>query len=344
MTLDGRKGRILQAIVNDYVETAEPIGSEWLVTRYDFGCKSATLRNEMAEMSDRGYLLQPHTSAGRIPSNRGYRYYVDCLMTAPDSPAERRAVAADRGTGALDVDELIQLTCRLLADMTQYPSVATTPIAATNQLRRLYVTQASARHILLVLLFSSGYVEHRLIEVTRPVADTSLERATNFLNSILSGREVRELAQHVMEGIPPELAAERSLVCVVHSVVTQAAQELTDNHVFLEGTNHILRQREFQDVLRLEQLLTALEQRSVLFQVFSRAMHGNEVTIIIGDESPVQAMADCSVVTSPYTIAGRACGFIGVVGPTRMRYDRAVSAVGMMAQNLSTLLTRASLE
>jgi heat-inducible transcriptional repressor len=342
MTLDGRKGRILQAIVNDYVETAEPIGSEWLVTRYDFGCKSATLRNEMAEMSDLGYLLQPHTSAGRIPSNRGYRYYVDCLMTA--TSAEGQTVASPKRSGAVDVGEMIQLTCRLLADMTRYPSVATSPISTVNRLQRLYVSHASARHVLVVLLFSSGHVEHRLLEVPAPVPDASLERTTNFLNSVVSGVELDELSRQELDALPPDLGAAGAVVCAVHRTVVQVARELTDSHVFLEGTNHILRQREFQDVLRLEQLLSALEQRSVLFQVFSRAMLADDVTIIIGDESPVQAMAECSVVTSPYTIGGRASGFIGVVGPTRMRYDHAVSAVGMMAQNLSALLTRASLE
>jgi heat-inducible transcriptional repressor len=140
------------------------------------------------------------------------------------------------------------------------------------------------------------------------------------------------------------MAAERALLTKVHRHVRDVARDLSNNRVFLEGANHILRQREFQDVLRLEQLLAVLEERSALFQVFSRAMLGEEVTVIIGDESPVEAMADCSIVSSAYHVRGRTAGFIGVVGPTRMRYDHAVSAVGQMARSLSTILSRASLE
>jgi heat-inducible transcriptional repressor len=343
VTLDSRKGRILQAIVTDYVETAEPIGSEWLVSHYDFGCKSATLRNEMAEMSELGYLVQPHTSAGRIPSTRGYRYYVDCLMPTP-----RTTGATDKklsgAAGRMEIEEIVQLTCRTLSDMTQYPSVATTPLVHSNNLHRIFLTPASSRHVLLVMLFSTGHVEHRMMEVKTAPGDAALQRVTNYLNNMLAGKELDELARHSLGTIAVELGADHSLLSAVHSNLVAVALDLAENKVFLEGTNHILRQREFQDVLRLEQLLSVLEQQSVLFQVFSRALLGEEVTVLIGTESSVEVMADCSIVTSPYRIGGRTGGFIGVVGPTRMNYDRAVSAVGLMARSLSNLLTRASLE
>lgn len=345
MILDERKGRILQAIVNEYVETADPIGSEWLVTHYDFGCKSATLRNEMAEMSERGYLLQPHTSAGRIPSDRGYRYYVDRLMPSEPLPeaVQQQTLAAYEQT-RMEIEEIVQQTCRMLANMTQYPSVGTPPVLETTRLHHLYLTVASPRRVLLVLLLSTGHVEHSLLEVGHAPGEASLQRIANYLNEVLAGHELNALSAHVLGEPPSELHADRALLEATHAAIMQAAASLVDQRVFLEGTSHILRQREFQDVQRLEQLIAALEQRNVLFQVLSRALLGPDVTVIIGSESPVGAMQDCSVVTSPYYIRERTGGFIGVVGPTRMRYHRAVAAVGLMARSLSTLLTRASLE
>lgn len=343
MTLDPRQGRILQAIVNDYVETAEPIGSEWLVSHYDFGCKSATLRNEMADMSERGYLVQPHTSAGRIPSTRGYRYYVDCLMqpeTASTGPFSQPAIDSAR----IEVEEMVQVTCRALSEMTQYPSVGTTPIKESNYLHRLYLAPASARHVLLVALFTSGHVEHQLLETTVAPTQSSLERVTNYLNGIIGAKDLDQILNVIQPMVPAELIDDRALVQQVYQAVCSTARGLAENKVFLEGATHILRQREFQDLLRLEQLLSALEQSSVLFQVFSRALLGEEVTVIIGQEAAVEAMYECSIVTSMYRVGGRTGGYIGVVGPTRMRYDQAVSAVGMMSRSLTSLLSRASLE
>jgi heat-inducible transcriptional repressor len=344
VTLDSRKGRILQAIVNDYVETAEPIGSEWLASHYDFGCKSATLRNEMAEMSERGYLVQPHTSAGRIPSTRGYRYYVDCLMTPDAASVDQPETLTDLSTSRVEVSEMVQWTCRALSEMTRYPSVATTPAASGLTLHRLYLTSASARHVLLVVLFSTGHVEHRLLEVGQVSNAGVLEHVTNYLNETLGGRTLEDLSSRPLGPVPGEMVLERSLLETAHDAVRSVAQALAENDLYVEGTTHILRQREFQDVLRLEQVLDALQQRSVLFQFFSRALRGEEVTVIIGNEGPVQMLYECSVVTSAYRIGNRKGGYIGVVGPTRMNYDRAVSAVGLMARSLSMLLSRTCLE
>lgn len=340
-TLDPRKKLILEAIVQDYVETAEPIGSEWLVARHDFGCKSATLRNEMAEMSDLGYLVQPHTSAGRIPSHRGYRYYVDCLM-----PAEAETLTSpvsSQTTRRAEVQEIVQLTCRALSDLTEYPSVATAPAGDLARLHRLYLAAATPRHILLVMLLSTGHVENVMLAVPIAPNDAVLHRVTNYLNETLAGRALDEVGRNKL-GESLDLDVERAFLMKVHSGAVEAARRLSEKRVFLEGTTHFLRQREFHDVLRLEQILAVLEQRSVLFQVFSQASSAEDVAVLIGNEVSIQAMTDCSVVTSRYQIAGRTGGFIGVVGPTRMRYHRAVSAVGLMADSLSQLLTRAYLE
>jgi heat-inducible transcriptional repressor len=297
----------------------------------------------MAEMSERGYLVQPHTSAGRIPSTRGYRYYVDCLME-PDSTNPNPSPPAAIDSARIEVEEMVQVTCRALSEMTQYPSVGTTPFKESNYLHRLYLAPASARHVLLVALFTSGHVEHQLLETAVAPTQSSLERVTNYLNGIIGGKDLDQILNVATPAVPLELTDDRPLVQQVYLAVCSTARRLAEKKVFLEGATHILRQREFQDLLRLEQLLSALEQSSVLFQVFSRALLGEDVTVIIGQEAAVESMAECSFVTSTYRVGGRPGGFIGVVGPTRMRYDQAVSAVGMMSRSLSSLLSRANLE
>jgi heat-inducible transcriptional repressor len=296
----------------------------------------------MAEMSEQGYLVQPHTSAGRIPTDRGYRYYVDCLVTPEDLLPPESLPTYD--PSSLEVDEIVQQTCRLLSDMTQYISVASPPTVQTTYLHRLYLTVASSRHILLVMLLSTGHVEHRLLEVERTTGEISLQRVANFLNSSLAECDLHELSVRPLEAIPADLMPEQALIGKVHAGLIQAARSLTESRLFLEGTSHILRQREFQNVLLLERLLAMLEQKSVLTQVFDRAYREPNVMVIIGSESSITAIQMCSFVASVYHIGDRAGGFIGVLGPTRMRYDRAISAVSLMSRSLSTVLTHACLD
>jgi heat-inducible transcriptional repressor len=182
-----------------------------------------------------------------------------------------------------------------------------------------------------------------MLEIQQVPAESTLQRATNYLNELVSGRALDEVGRNRL-GEVADLAADRAFLAKVHSGIVDAARRLSEKRLFLEGTNHILRQCEFQDVLRLEQLLAILEKRSVLYEVISRGARMEDVGVLIGDEVSIESMVDCSVVTSAYRIAGKTSGFIGVVGPTRMRYHRAVSAVGLMADSLSQLLTKAYLD
>lgn len=345
-SLDPRKGRILKAIVGDYVQTAEPVGSERLATYHDLGCKPATVRNEMAEMSELGYLLQPHTSAGRIPSDRGYRYYVDRYMNPPAalSPEETKRAQAGYQKAPQDIENIVVQTCRILSGLTSYPSLATDPATSVTTVRRLYLSNASPRHLLLVALLSTGHVEHRIVEVENAPGDSALMQVANYLNARFADHDLDDLSRagSALE-IPAELSAYSAPIARIFAALKQAARSLSEKRVFLEGTNQILRQPEFQDVRRLETLLDALEQRSALYQVLSRALLGYEVTVIIGGENRFSAMQECSVVTTRYHINARPAGYLGVVGPTRMDYDRAAAAVGLMARNLSRVLSNLSL-
>lgn len=344
--LDSRKVQILQAIVNDYVQTTRPVGSERLIEIYHLGCKSATVRNEMAELADMGYLAQPHTSAGRIPTDRGYRYYVDELLDPPSalSPAEARRASSEVRQAERETEEILLRTCRILSGLTACASLATDPSTGATQVRRIYLTNASPRHVLLVLLLSSGHVEHRLVEMEAAPGDRDLIRLANFVNSLVADRDLEEVARLAgVAEMPPELVRFSGPANRIFAALAQRAGALLERRLFVEGTHQFLRQPEFQDVQRLESLLNALEQRSALYRVLSRALSGEEVIAIIGAENAYKPMQECSVVATAYRIGSRAVGYLGVVGPTRMNYDRAAAAVNLMAENLSRMLTNLSL-
>jgi heat-inducible transcriptional repressor len=298
----------------------------------------------MALMAEWGYLLQPHTSAGRIPSDRGYRYYVDSLMSRGD--ALQTTESADLTAvepGAVEIEEIIQRTCRLLADMTLYPAIASLPLANVARLHRCYLTGASPRHLLVVMLLSTGHVEHRLLDVDHLPSESSLQKVTNYLNTLLAGSDLKDLTTGCCAEVPAELYNEQGIITRVHACMVQVAESLLDSRLLMEGTSHILRQNEFRDVLLLERLMAVLEEKSVLNRVFSQAIHAQDILVIIGSESQYEAMQRCSIVVSSYSVGDHTSGFIGLFGPTRMNYDRTCAAVSMMARSLSALLSRASL-
>jgi len=345
MYLDDRKQKILSAVVRDYVETVKPLGSEDLAARHQWGIKSATIRNEMAELAELGFLRQPHTSAGRIPSDQGYRFYVDHLMVTRELEESVRP-ALDAEDQALEMERLLRRTCALLTQATSYTSVATPPRPADTQVRQIFLTPAGEDRLLVVMLLSTGQVENRLLcpsQTDAPAAPTAADIVAlgNALNAAFAGADLDALAGQAAEA-PREFApALRPLYAALTTAARQMASAAADeDSVYMEGASEILRQPEFRDVAKIESVLDTLQRGTLLFQTLSRALLGPDVTVVIGSENHVPAMTECSVVTASYYVGTRRRGTIGVVGPTRMNYDRAVPAVGFFSGALSRTLTR----
>jgi heat-inducible transcriptional repressor len=347
MELDLRKQRILHAIVQDYIATAEPVGSHVLVERYGLGVKSATVRNEMAEMSERGYLRQPHTSAGRVPSDLGYRFYVNRLMPLPviqegESVRIRNAVAS----ASSELDAILRRTCQLLTEMTHLPAVATSPNAEDTELRQVFLASAGADKSLLVLLFSTGRSENRLLVDMRLSASDALILA-NALNEKLGGATITALRNTADTPCPPELPTFRPLWKRIMTEIATAARSIyEERQMYIEGTQTALVQPEFREVERFSQFLKTLQERAALLEMLGQAVtdsHGPfrlPVQVRIGEEWGRPEMAEYSLVSSSYYIGTQKHGTIGVMGPTRMDYARATAAVELMARTISDLLTR----
>ena len=362
MELDLRKQRILQAIVHDYVATAEPVGSQVLVERYTLGVKSATIRSEMAEMSERGYLRQPHTSAGRVPSDRGYRFYVNRLMPLPviqdeEAALIERAVAS----AASELTTLLRQTCKLLAQMTRLPAVATPPDTGDTVLRQIFVSAVMGNKLLLVLLFSNGHAENRLLtETGRALSASDALVLANALSEAFAEKPVVFLRILLDSAPPHELAAFAPLWARIGREIKQAAHSIgADAPVVVENGHAVLEYPEFRDVERACAFLATLQERAALLEMLGGAFVQMQdtppdvrpdadaaiyapVQMVIGGENGRTDWADWAVVSSAYYVGNKEAGKIGVLGPTRMDYARASASVSFMARTMSDLLTRLS--
>lgn len=342
MELGDRRKKILAAVVNDYVKTAEPVGSQTLVRRYDFGVRPATIRHELAAMSELGYLRQPHTSAGRVPSDLGYRYYVDELMPSPsleplDAGLANRAVSREA-----EIEDILQESCRMLSTLTKHTSMATPPRSGTICIKHVAVSPISKHKALFVTILSTGKVEHRVLELEKPLIPADAVAFGNFLNARFEDFEVGGLTAAAGAELPPEMRKLSWLYGRAVFILRQALASSSDDEVYMEGTANLLRQPEFVQHDNMASVLNVLEHRRALYQILSSSLLGKGVTVIIGSENKFDEMRECSFVSASYSIGDRTCGSIGVVGPTRMDYRRAMAAVRFMASNLSGILTSLS--
>lgn len=339
LDLDPRKQLILRAVVHDHVATAEPVGSETLVLRYPLGVKPATVRNELAEMSDMGYLYQPHTSAGRVPSTVGYRYFVDRLMQCSpiaDSVRERlRQIPEKHG----ELVHLLGETCRMLAQLTRYTSMAMTLSDPGLTIRQIVLSPISSTRLLLVLVFSSGHVENRLFDAPDHTSLDDLGKASEALSIHVIGQPLRSVSARAVPGIELNQRARRIFDRALKQIKT-VARDQTRGKLLIAGEMHILEQPEFQrDIAQLESLIEALDEQSAVLQSFD-STDAETVRVTIGKEHVAESIHACSIVASRFYSGMTEVGSIGVLGPTRMRYEEVVPVVEIMAQSLTNVLTR----
>ena len=337
--LDGRKQSILKAVVTDYVHTAEPVGSQMLMIRHAFGVKSATIRNELAELAELGYLRQPYTSAGRVPSDLGYRFYVDRLMEAIALSSAEAETAKDKLVQRkAEMDAILEHTCRVLSSLAHYTSLATHPTVKETIIKHISVAAVGYGKLLAVIVLDNGGVLHELLEFDAKPRKLDPLVATNFLSQALVGRSLASLSVESAAAVPEDMAEMKDLLDKILRIAGRELESKEELDIHLEGTAYIMQQPEFKDVERLEAILSILEERGAMYKLFSSIYLSPEATVIIGSENPLAQMRDCSFVGTKYRINGRVAGTIGIVGPTRMDYRRAVAAVEFMARNLEDLL------
>jgi heat-inducible transcriptional repressor len=336
--LDDRKLDVLRAIVEDYVQTQEPVGSKALVDRHQLDVSPATVRNDMAALEEEGFIMQPHTSAGRIPTDKGYRLFVDRLTSIkPLSPAERRAIATFL-QGAVDIDDVVHRSVRLLAQLTQQVAIVQYPTLSHSTVRHVEVVTLSATKLLLVVILSSGRVEQRIIELPNAVDDDVLADLRARLNTAVVGQHLGDAAGRVAS--LPTTFHQDDLATVAQIVATFAeavADDRAGDKVAFGGTANLVRFGEDFDA-SVRPLLEALEEHVVLLKLLGEASSPSRVTVRIGHEVPHEQLASTSVVATGYGPGGEAIATLGVVGPTRMDYPGSMAAVTAVARYVSQML------
>lgn len=339
MSLDDRKLAVLRAIVEDYVATQEPVGSRALVQRHHLGVSPATVRNDMAVLEEEGYIRQPHTSAGRVPTDRGYRLFVDRLSKVkPLSPAERRAIERFL-IGALDLDDVVHRTVRLLAQLTRQVAVVQYPSLSRSSLRHLELVPISTTRLMVVMIVDTGRVEQRLVELPAPLAPDDVTDLRRAVNEKLAGCRLTEtppLVQQLVDEASPTL---RPAMTTLSTVLLETLVERHEERLALAGTANLTRAGllDFQGSLR--PILEALEEEVILLKLIGE-VEPSTMRVRIGDENEIADLRSTSVVSTGYGPGTMIVGGLGVLGPTRMDYPGTIATVRAVARYVGDLLAQ----
>jgi heat-inducible transcriptional repressor len=338
MEMNERKQKILAAIVEQYIETGEPIGSKGLLEKLGLSLSSATVRNEMSELAAMGYLEQPHTSAGRIPSNTGYRYYVDNLMNKYElNDSQRRRIDADVTSDEGDPERLLEKAGEVLADLTNCAAVSTMPKGESVLIKRIEIVPIGIRTAMIVLLTSGGIIRSRVCRLDYEPNNAVLEVFYNITSATLVGRPVSEVSPVMLQTLAASLGKEALAMLPLLATVADLAKDAEETQIMLEGQSNLLNHREFNgSAYELMEFLNKSEPLNRLI-----ASSKNELDVLIGKENLYRQLEKSSIILARYNIGGKEGGIIGLIGPTRIDYSRLIPSVKYLTNLVGRLLTQA---
>jgi len=334
--VEERKLEVLRAIVADFIATNEPVGSKALVDRHNLGVSSATIRNDMAALEEDGLIAQPHTSAGRVPTDAGYRMFVDRLTEIkPLSSAERRAISTFLD-GAVDLDDVLHRAVRALAQLTRNVAVVQYPTLSRSRVRHLELVMISTTRLMLVLITDTGRVEQRLVDLPAPVAENDVFDLRATLNTKLRDRALSE-APEIVGDLPSQVdSALRGMLATLTTVLLEVLVEPASDRILLGGTANLSQQT--LDFPAIRPVLEALEEQVVLLRLLDQSVSSSKVLVRIGNETQHEGLSAASVVSSGYGLHGAAVAAVGVLGPRRMDYAHTMARVAAVAGYVGDLL------
>ena len=338
---EDRRSKILVAVVEGYIDTGSPVGSQMICEKYRLGVSSATIRNVMGDLEAQGLIMQPHTSAGRVPTDRGYRAYVNALRELLLDPEQARRVDALLGQTGVEPAALLDRAARLMAELTRQAAVALYPVLRRNAFKRLEVVPLDGRRLLCVLVTMQGLVRSIIIEVDEPVTAEELHTLLRFLNTELQGMGLDAVEEFLQRRILAQHDSFFHLLKRALQILHLALESGEAEPLRLEGASYMLMQPEFQDAERTRLVLQFLETRQELVGLLQEDLAREGIQVHIGQELPQPAMSDCSLVTMTYRINGQVVGGLGVLGPKRMEYPRVMAMVDYVARRVGELLSEA---
>lgn len=338
MELDERKKKILQAVIRNYLETGEPVGSRTISKYTDLNLSSATIRNEMADLEEMGYILQPHTSAGRIPSDKGYRFYVDAMMEEKNREVvEMKEMLVERQD---KMETLLKQVAKVLARNTQYATMVSAPQTRRNKLKFIQLSRVDERQILAVIVIEGNVIKNNILNVEEELTDETILKLNILLNTNLNGLTINEINLGMISLMKQQAGIHSAIVSEVIDAVAEAIKAEEDLEIYTSGTNNIFRYPELADQQKASELINTFEEKQLLGELLQDTSDEDGSTgiqVYIGAETPVQSMRDCSVVTATYELGDGMKGTIGIVGPKRMDYDKVVGTLRTIQTQLDEL-------
>ena len=336
MQLDDRKRIILQAIIRNYLETGEPVGSRTISKYTDLNLSSATIRNEMSDLEEMGYIIQPHTSAGRIPSDKGYRFYVDTMMATREQEVnEMKDMLLERQD---KLENLLKQVVKTLAQNTQYATMISAPQVHRNKVKFIQLSRVDAGQILAVIVAEGNVIKNNILAVNQELDDETLLKLNILLNTHLNGLSMEEINLGMIAAMKQQAGIHSEIVSEVIDAVADAIK--ADLEIYTSGANNIFRYPELADQSKASELINAFEEKQQLGGLIQESLADEGSTgiqVYIGDETPVQGMKDCSVVTATYELGEGMKGTIGIIGPKRMDYDKVIGTLRTVQNQLDDL-------
>ena len=339
--LTDRQHIILKAIIQNYLETGEPVGSRTLSKSTDLNLSSATIRNEMADLEDMGYIFQPHTSAGRIPSDKGYRLYVDMLM------ADKEQELSDLKNVVLEksdkVDKVLKQAARVLANNTNYATMISAPINHKNTLKFIQLSPVDPEQIVAVIVMTGNVIKNKIIEVDEELGNETMLKLNMLLNTSLNGMSIEEINLGLIARLKDQAGIHSKVISDVLDAVADIIHVEDDMEIYTCGATNIFKYPELSDKQSAQEIISAFEEKQQLAELVTETLSNEENTgiqVYIGDETPVKTMKDCSVVTATYELGEGMRGTIGIIGPKRMDYEHVMKTLQTLKNELDTLNRR----
>lgn len=343
MELDERKIKILNSIIQTYLITGEPVGSRTISKYTDLNLSSATIRNEMSDLEDLGYIVQPHTSAGRIPSDKGYRFYVDNLMKEKIAEVdEMKDILIEK---ADKLDHLLKHVAKLLATNTNYATMISAPQYKRNKLKFIQLSRVEDNQLLVVVMLDGNMIKNRLIEVDERVSEDEVAKLNILINTFLQGLNLQEINMELIQRMKAQAEGYGQIIGHIIDAIAVVIQEEDDLEIYTSGTTNLLKYPELGDREKASELLYTMEEKKALTELIvdqqdSDEENKNPIQIYIGSESPVSTMKDCSIVTATYELEEGVQGTIGIIGPKRMDYKKVVGNLQTMMNQLDDIFKK----
>ncbi len=340
LTLSQRSRQILEAIVEDYILTAEPVGSSTVARKHSMSLSSATVRNVMASLEELGLLASPHTSAGRIPTDKGFRFYVDSLVGLRNiTYSEKKEILKRCRETEGNLTDLLREASSTLSILSNYTGIVVAPRFATGVFRHIEFIKLGTHRVLAILVTCNGSVQNRIIDYEQELNQEDMVRMSNYLNELLEGLTISQVREKILS----EMALEKNRYDeLLAKALTLSRKALPDeqDEIYIAGQSRIFEQPEFSDVSKMREIFKAFEEKRRLVQLLTNCMQAQGVQIFIGSETPLEEMSGMSLITSTYMTGTSTIGLMGVIGPIRMGYSSVIPIVDYTAQLVSRLLTK----